>query len=82
MRVLIFDEIKYDNGGEHCCELMSKFLVDPRININYFKKFRGYYIDTTSGAYQTIFYCPFCCTKFPPNLTDTYYDVLKKEYGP
>ena len=80
MRVLIFDKIKYDPTIKHCCELMSKFLLDPRIEIYYFKKFRGYYLGTTSGAYQTIFYCPFCSTKLPPNLMDKYYNIIEKEY--
>jgi len=81
MRVLIFDEIEYDNKIKHCCELMSQFLLDPRIRINYFKKFRGYYLDTTSGAYQTIFHCPFCCSKLPQNLMEEYYKILEKEYN-
>ena len=81
MRVLIFDEIEYDNTVKHCCQLMSKFLGDPRIQINYFKKFRGYYVSTTSGAYEIILYCPFCCAKLPRNLMDKYYDILEKEYN-
>ncbi|GHS92705.1 hypothetical protein AGMMS49949_05160 [Alphaproteobacteria bacterium] len=27
-------------------------------------------------------YCPFCGTKFPESLCETFYEVLAKEYGP
>ena len=81
MRILIFDKIKYDNTIQHCCQLMAKFLQDPRIRIYYFKKFRGYYIETTSGAYQTIFYCPFCNTELPIDLKKEYHDILEQEYN-
>jgi len=81
MRVLILEEVEYDDKTLHCCDFMTKFLGDPRIQIYYFKKFRGYYLGTTSAGYQEIFYCPFCHAKLPSSLMKKYYVILKKEYN-
>jgi hypothetical protein len=34
-----------------------------------------------SEAFQTIHFCPWCGGKLPTDLTDTWFDLLKKEHG-
>lgn len=61
---------------------MAKAINDPRIGINYYKRFRRYSIDLMGGhAQQQAFYCPFCGNKLPSELGDQYVDILKKEYN-
>jgi len=68
--------------NNHCCELMVKFTNDPRIGISYISEFRKYYIDLLGGgAIQTIFCCPFCCSRLPQGLRDEYFNILEKEYN-
>jgi len=69
------------NENEHCCPLISTFIKDPRISIYYSKRFREYSIETTSGAYQMVDYCPFCGTKLPSRLRDKLFDILEDQYG-
>jgi len=69
------------NENEHCCKLMSTFVIDPRISIYYSKRFREYSIETTSGAYQMISHCPFCGKKLPARLRDTLFDILEEQYN-
>lgn len=66
----------------HCCQLMDKFINDPRVGISYSKVMREYYIDLIDGpAKQCPSYCPFCGTKLPSSLRDEYFDILEKEFN-
>jgi len=73
---------KYKNKkNQHCCELMKKFIKDPRVGINYDCKFREYDIDLLGRyAFQKIFHCPFCGIKLPKSLKNKYLEILEKEY--
>jgi hypothetical protein len=72
---------KKNNEFGYCCELIEKFVDDPRIGINYNKKLREYSIDLFSGsAAQDIYHCPFCSAKLPTGLRDEYCDILKREF--
>ena len=64
-----------------CCQLMGISVKDPRITVYYSPRFREYSIETTSGAYQIILFCPFCGKKLPSPLRDTLFDILEKKYG-
>jgi len=67
--------------NNHCCELMSKFVNDPKIGINYIPKYRRYSIDLIYlSSTQGIYNCPFCGQKLPFGLTDKYFETLKVEY--
>jgi len=82
MKKLILQEIKYEKKNNYCCELMSQFVEDPRIGVDYFNTYREYYLDTTNANLkQTILYCPFCSSKLPKGLSEQYFSALEKEYN-
>jgi hypothetical protein len=66
---------------------MTEFLHDPELPLNYQPIFRRYIIPLrgprgrSSTAFQQIFFCPWCRTKLPESLEETYYEILEKEYG-
>lgn len=66
---------------KHCCQLMTKFVADPRVDVEYLEYSRGYYVDMGPEADEFILYCPFCGSKLPENLHKKWLEVLKKEYG-
>ncbi len=68
---------------KYCCEALNEILTENRAHINYFPKYREYYIDRKcdpTGAYD-ISHCPWCGTKLPESLRDQWFDILEKEYG-
>lgn len=67
---------------KHCCDLMTSQLHDKRMPINYDKVLKEYFIYLFySKAIQSLWYCPWCGTKLPESLRDTYCAILEKEYG-
>jgi len=74
---------KKKDKNQHCCELMEKFVSDPRIGINYNQKFREYSIDLIliKAAKQDIFHCPFCGFKLPRGLREEYCNILEGKFG-
>lgn len=82
LRILNLNKIEgYQLGikTKHCCQLMEKFVDDPRVEIYYYPSDRGYYIITSSGSLQLICNCPFCGKTLPRNLIDEREKVIKKE---
>lgn len=61
----------------HCCQLMEKFLADPRVEIYYYAYSRGYYISNE----KLIKYCPFCGCKLPIYLKTKWFKILKNDYN-
>lgn len=83
-RVLNFDKengYKIGIGLRHCCQLMEKFVDDPRVEVYYGLVRRTYSITTNTGSHQLLFYCPFCGHKLPKNLHMEWFKFLNKEYG-
>jgi hypothetical protein len=82
-RKVIMYEVANDIVGssEHCCNLMTKFIDDTRIPINYSRKFREYYVPLgCSYAIQCITFCSWCGARLPKDLRDEYFDIIEKEY--
>ena len=70
------------NKNNHCCELMTQFLEDRAVGIDYYPICREYTIDIRSSLIkQGIDYCPWCGTRLPESLRKKYDDILKDEYG-
>lgn len=66
----------------HCCPLLTHFLEDPRLDINYNEILRRYYIHVSGGsATQALFFCPWCGKKFPEDLVDEYHEILWDIFG-
>ena len=79
-----------------CCEQMKLQLKDERVTISYLPRYRTYSIDVIDwyipkdeidtikdsiSARQNIVYCPWCGKRLPEDLTEKWFEVLKKEYG-
>lgn len=75
--------MKKDDTSEtrYCCQLMKKFVEDPRVEIGYSSKFRDYFLGTTSGAIQIIPHCPFCGYKLPKSLREEWFEILEREFN-
>ncbi len=69
---------------EHCCESMSSFIEDERVQLLYISKYRSFGIRYwKSSSYQEIYYCPWCGTKLPSSLNEKWYDELTElDYEP
>jgi len=69
----------------HCCQLMSDFLNDQRIQIGYNPTTRDYFIPLLykgkTTALQCLHFCPWCGKKLPGSLNDTWFEILEKEYN-
>lgn len=79
---MIKNKPKNKNLTEHCCNFMTKSLIDCRIGINYSSVDRDYTIYFLfSNMQQRIEYCPFCGSQLPKSLVNEYKNILKKEYG-
>lgn len=70
---------------KHCCEMMQLNLDDGRVQIFYSPEERRYYINVMNGkriaATQGLFFCPWCGTKLPDDLSTEYHEILAKEYA-
>ncbi|MGC2310117.1 MAG: hypothetical protein WA432_00655 [Candidatus Babeliaceae bacterium] len=73
------DELKHN----HCCDMMTECTHDSRVPLNYQPQFRRYIVSLTgpNADFRQILFCPWCDTKLPESLEDTYYEILDKEYG-
>jgi hypothetical protein len=70
------------NKKINCCPLMKIFLENPKTLLQYYPIVREYaFTISNSPAVQLLSYCPWCGTKLPESLEDTYYEILEKEYG-
>ena len=60
---------------------MELFLNDPRDPIEYNPVFREYFIRLNNCSnIITLTYCPWCSSKLPTSLRESYFDILEKEY--
>lgn len=68
---------------KHCCKLLSDFIEDKRIDVQYDEILREYFIHVHYGgtARQLLLFCPWCGSKLPKNLRDEYYDILREIFG-
>lgn len=64
-------------SSNQCCAELAFFLEEKKVQVTYLAKFREYGINTTSGGFQEIFYCPWCGKKFPGSLRDEWFDQLE-----
>jgi hypothetical protein len=62
----------------HCCKRITQSFY-PRGMIHFEPKRRSYgiFISDDRAAIDFIKFCPFCGKKFPPNLTDKYYEIVE-----
>lgn len=66
----------------HCCEGMKFFIEEQKIALGYNLVLREYYINLKYvDAVQLIKYCPWCSSKLPESLEESYFLILKNEYG-
>lgn len=75
---------KQNYKGSFCCLDMDLMLQnnDSLYNVKYDPAVREYYLKSLEGPYiRTIEFCPWCGAQLMKNLSDTWYDVLEKEYG-
>lgn len=70
------------NNG-FCCREMGYYLEEGRVPIKYFKQFRSYGIQMIEpeDCIDPIDYCPWCGSKLPEDLGETFFKVLESEYG-
>ena len=75
--------IEKNKKGDCCCQLMNRFVDDPRVGIDYNKKLREYSIDLklTRAVQQDIFHCPFCGFKLPKGLRQEYCNIVKNKFS-
>ncbi|GHS92708.1 hypothetical protein AGMMS49949_05170 [Alphaproteobacteria bacterium] len=74
---------------KYCCDDLRREIEEgdpfniPRKLIKYNRQLRYTAIvcNEEKNVDLPMNYCPFCGTKFPESLSETFYDVLKKEYG-
>ena len=65
---------------KHCCDLMTDFISDPRVPIEYNARVRSYGLPLRQApAIQGIIYCPWCGIKLPSRLRDEYYRIIIEE---
>jgi hypothetical protein len=66
----------------HACELMNLFIDDPKVPIEYYPIMREYRLHLKhSPGKQGIYYCPWCGSKLPESLRDSYFETLENLYG-
>jgi len=65
---------------KHCCEDMIFFLNEKKVGIQYNNTERLYSINLiTSGGLQKIYFCPWCGSKLPKDLTDELSEIVFDE---
>ena len=67
----------------YCCNKMSFFVEEEKVDIYYNPEFRKYSIGMKNGtsAVQIIFFCPWCGCKLPESLFDLFFDTTEKISG-
>lgn len=63
----------------HCCEVMTNELNDPRTPFKYDEILRSYYVECKKRSDQLLAYCPWCGTKLPKILNDEYFGIIYDE---
>ncbi len=76
--------------NQHCCQKLRSWMESERFPLVYNPKYRSYTLTTPQyyrrdrepypHSYQCDF-CPYCGTKFPSDLGDLRYNILKNECG-
>lgn len=67
----------------HCCEDIGFFIAEGKVGIRYCEIFREYSLALNNGTdgVQVINFCPWCGNKFPKDLSDIYYVLLREDCG-
>lgn len=64
----------------HCCEIMTNEINDPRTPFAYDSVVRSYYVICKKRmSDQLLFYCPWCGKMLPKRLNEEYYAILYDE---
>jgi hypothetical protein len=61
-----------------CCEEMRYYIKDKVINYNCIKRIYSLPFKQTLGI--SLDYCPWCGNKLPSNLTEEFYEFLKRDH--
>ena len=69
------------NKKNFCCKEMESHLLGKEVALRYNERRRSYGIRILDGgtSVQAIYYCPWCGTKLPKDLTDELFDILYDE---
>ena len=65
---------------KYCCDLMTKYLNEKEVPLEYNPIFREYSISLSSPSSLLIFSCPWCASHLPKSLRDDFFDILEKDY--
>jgi hypothetical protein len=68
----------------HCCDILKSYSTHKNNLIEFLPETRSYYFvlhDDQHGTHQKMFYCPWCGTSLPKDLSESLALVLQKEYG-
>ena len=69
---------------KYCCEQFKEHFNQQNKNdtaIKYYHKTRSFFLHSKGENIYPAFYCPWCGTKLPSDLSDKWWDVLEEEYG-
>lgn len=65
-----------------CCEQIAFFLEEGKVAITYQPDIRLFAINLKgSKGIQTIYFCPWCGSKFPKDLSDEHFSELIAVFG-
>ena len=67
-----------------CCGNMDAYATKKNSLIDYESRYRSYsfYLyNHPHGTRQEMWFCPWCGTKLPSDLSELWGDILEKEYG-
>ena len=69
-----------NNNQRYCCKKMASYLEEEDEIIIYIPKFREYGIPVHDGGSSKvkIHFCPWCGSKLPVSLRNTWFDELEK----
>lgn len=75
---------KEEYMGNFCCFALDSMINegdDPLYNVKYDPKTREYFLKSLKGPYICSFeYCPWCGYHFSKNLSNEWFDIIRKEY--
>ncbi|MEX0940512.1 MAG: hypothetical protein WDZ41_04075 [Candidatus Babeliales bacterium] len=70
-------------NNNFCCDILKESVSDLRSPLGYSPKIREFFIASKDNKHivQAVNYCPWCGEKFPKDLRDEYFEILKSEYN-
>ena len=66
--------------NSHCCDSMTRHLVDGDVAVVYVSQFREYGIGLLDGgtAFQLMDFCPWCGMKLPSSLREEWFNSIER----